>query len=207
MVCIILLCIIQDYPKHWKKLTAGIILLLCIFTGSQSLDLMGQIMNELPTYRIYDNEPLLTPSIGAGEYLIADTDTTQLFTEPSSDGNMEIENYSQAYNNVTLTVRNLSAKENYVDAPLLYYKGYIAYDESSKEKFTIGFGDNNRLRVYLPGEYNGTLNITYQEPLFWRLSELISICSILFVIFLLIRKRNPLFLNISIFSKKHGREA
>lgn len=54
-------------------------------------------------------------------------------------------------------------------------------------------GENNKVRVLIPGNYEGTIWIKYVVPVLWRLCELISLGTICFFVFVSVlygRKKN-----------------
>ena len=86
-------------------------------------------------------------------------------------------------------VKNLLQKDAYIELPLLNYKGYSAV--SGKEKLLLSSGDNFRVRVALPEEFEGEIKVFYQEPWYWRLAEIISLITmILFIGYVYKEHRN-----------------
>lgn len=165
-----------------KKEGFWLLFSLCALACIQSMDLTGTMMNELPSYRIYDNVPELSSAVGRGEYLPVGTEPSQLFAVPTTDGKVELQGFSQAYNQVAVTVSNPDNSSGYVDVPLLYYSGYTARDVSDGTSFPIQAGDNNRIRIIVPEGYQGTIRIAYQEPVIWRIAEAVSLASLLFLL-------------------------
>lgn len=77
---------------------------------------------------------------------------------------------------------NSSSEIQYIEVPLIYYRGYDADDLSHEENIYVEAGDNGRVRVQLPGNYQGTLKVQFKEPVLWRISELISALTIAVII-------------------------
>lgn len=67
----------------------------------------------------------------------------------------------------------------YIDFPLNYYKYYTCTDTSTGEPLEVSSGYNNMLRITFPASYSGSISIRFQEPLHWRLSELLSLLTFL----------------------------
>jgi hypothetical protein len=90
-----------------------------------------------------------------------------------------------------VNVTNASNKEQYMDLPVFYYPGYTA--TANGEMLHVLEGAEARLRVVLPAGYQGEIDITFVEPIYWRVAELVSL---LFAIGLLCcsleRSLNPL---------------
>lgn len=67
----------------------------------------------------------------------------------------------------------------YIDFPLNYYKYYACRDTSTGDELEVSPGYNSMLRVTFPAGYSGDITVTFQEPLHWRLSELLSLLAFL----------------------------
>ena len=66
-------------------------------------------------------------------------------------------------------------KNGYVDFPMLYYKGYRAYDKNTGAKLEVGPGENYDVRVFLPKDFQGTLFVEFAGTWYWHFAEGISI--------------------------------
>ena len=73
---------------------------------------------------------------------------------------------------LAVSVENSSEREEYVDLPLLKYKGY--YAESTGRGLPVSCGENNRLRVAVPPAFSGTVYAAFAEPWYWRAAEIVS---------------------------------
>lgn len=71
-----------------------------------------------------------------------------------------------------------SAEDAWVEFPIMNYKNYTAYGENG-QKFTVADGDNNVVRVMLPGGYSGTVAVVYEIPKGYRAAD---ICSLIVLI-------------------------
>lgn len=67
----------------------------------------------------------------------------------------------------------------YIDFPLNYYKYYVCRDAATGEELEVSPGYNSMLRVTFPAAYSGSVTIAFQEPLHWRLSECLSLLTLL----------------------------
>ena len=76
-------------------------------------------------------------------------------------------------------MRNLSSEEGVLLCPLLYYSGYRARDAVDHEKLKVEIGDNGRVAVTIPPNYNGTFHLGYYEPIVWRIAEVISVLTLI----------------------------
>ncbi len=69
----------------------------------------------------------------------------------------------------------------------MYYKGYAARETGTKRRLPVVPADNKRVRVIIPAGYEGSLEVRFESPWYWRVSEMISLMSIP-VIFTVIRR-------------------
>ncbi len=82
-----------------------------------------------------------------------------------------------------ISCKNNSENSAIIEVPLMYYKGYRAYDIETKNELKIGAGNNDVLQVQIPGNYEGTFEVHYVERIRWRLAE---ICSMIVFAYLLL---------------------
>lgn len=63
---------------------------------------------------------------------------------------------------------------------MLNYKGYKVWDEYGNE-YDIGDGKNNVIRVLVPAEFEGRIMIDFVEPWYWRMGEIISLATVIYM--------------------------
>ena len=88
-----------------------------------------------------------------------------------------------------LSCVNLSDQEQTVELPMTYYRGYTAKDSKTGGDVLLDAGENGRIRLTLGGNYSGTVQVWFQEPVAWRISEVISLISVICFIVWLFRKK------------------
>jgi len=71
-----------------------------------------------------------------------------------------------------------SAEDAWVEFPIMNYKNYAAYGEDGR-KFTIVDGNNNVVRVMLPGGYSGTVTVVYEIPKGYKTADICSLIAII----------------------------
>lgn len=133
-----------------------------------------------------------TECISGKEYLLQGTDET-LISEGDlpyvSKGEAELNNYSSVNGVKKVECENNSEQSVEVTMPIFNYDNYRAYDETSKDTFKICNGQNNTIAVEIPAGYSGTIVVKYQEPIGWRISEIISLIAVVGFICLNIRMK------------------
>lgn len=83
-----------------------------------------------------------------------------------------------------------SAEDAWVEFPIINYKNYTAYGENGR-KFTVVDGDNNVVRVILPGGYSGAVTVVYEIPGGYKVADICSLLAIIAgIVFGLSRKWN-----------------
>lgn len=93
-------------------------------------------------------------------------------------GGLAVQEYVRKEGVVDLTCENTGDEETYVDVPILYYKGYTARETGTGERLMVLPADNKRVRVIIPAGYQGSFEVRFESPWYWRVSELISIVAV-----------------------------
>lgn len=176
----------EHYSSFYTKaafclICSGAVLSFCYEVSSY--------IENMSPYCIYDIGDLDTDAVISGEYMPgADIDTSLLdeniFT---CDQDVHVANYNKQYLRIDADMINSSDSSHYVEAPLLYYNGYTATDVHSAQPLEVMSGNNGQLRIILPAQYTGTVHIEFQEPLYWKLSEWISLIFFLLLVILYCR--------------------
>lgn len=173
--------------RHEKKS------LCCLYFGGilflvvcSSVYRMNNMLYQSDFSRIYNEEGMGFGYVSSGEYLPYGTDTSRIiFKAPSGDGmENDIENgmengikiYSWRRNGISIDVdcMNMAGEGKKLELPLLYYKGYRAYDQNTGEELDLYSGENFAVTVKLPAGYEGTVAVRFQPPWYWRAGEAVS---------------------------------
>lgn len=163
--------LIWQKGQLWKICFVGASVLLM---SVSSIYLINDILYKSQFFRLYNEESMTYGYISGAEYLPTGTDTEQLiYKGPSGSERVSIERWEKKYLHVTLYCQNNGGEEEYVEMPMIYYKGYQAYGENSG--FTVCKGANNSVRVMLPAGYIGKVEVNFYSPWYWRMAELFSI--------------------------------
>lgn len=166
-----------------KQKTTYLLIGICMISAFQALFCMDMInRNTEEGYMYYDYHPMMNAIevVVSGEYFLTDTDRVLTMVERDLSGeNIQTE---------TLENRGLemeafceAGQSAWVEFPRFAYKYYQCVDKNTKEVFNIIRGTNNKIRVNLPDNYKGILQLKFVEPWYWRLSELISLAMFLYI--------------------------
>lgn len=144
--------------------------------------------NDFPYAKTYEYNAI-NYIMESKNYLPADTDDREVSHELlTSTEDIKISEYKKNYTNIVMTCMNRGALEGYVDVPLFFYPCYKARDVETNEILPLTYGENCRIRIILPPGYQGTISLKVSERKLWRIAELISLLSVLSVIYVRVRK-------------------
>lgn len=96
--------------------------------------------------------------------------------ENDNHGTIDIEFSGNRYN------------DTYFELPLLYYKGYSAVDKESKKKYEISESDNGLVQVNVNDVSDGQATVTYTGTPIQKISDIISIITILLLLVYFIKR-------------------
>lgn len=181
LLCLAVVLAVALLKEKSPRLAKGTALTLAVcallMTGvMQTQMLTGQTESAYNTYRKMDP----TPSTGVGEYLIDGAsayETIWAQPKPGSD-TLHLTTYEKRSGKAYLTVDNEGDAAD-ISLPIFNYGHYHAVDEATGEEYAIGTGENFRITLNIPANYQGTLVVYWQEPGYWHLFELLSLLSLL----------------------------
>ena len=132
---------------------------------------------------VYDIEDLNTCEPSGEEYLPYGTNVNELLDEDVRVTNVTIEDWEKKYLTFAASIANNSDETGYVLTPLLYYAGYKAImEDGERSPLEITYGINKRALITIPGGTKGILRVYWSKPIIWRISEIISLISIVLMI-------------------------
>lgn len=177
-VCALLWVLMQE-----KKtvIAIGIVFLSLFSVLSNGVLLLEKNVANENTVKLYDK----TQSVGylsGCEYLIFGTDQNALRYKENLDVSEKIfvNNYEKGALSAGFDVTNSDSEDGFVELPLLHYKGYRAKDSDGNFLKCIK-GTNNVVRVIVPANYTNTVNVKFVSPYYWRISEIISLLTLLYL--------------------------
>lgn len=149
---------------------------LCVLMAYQGLQCMDMIVRNSGNYVKYDGSHLLDikETLSNGEYLFEGTDINLAL----KDSDLVSKNLYKVCMNKTnnyVDIWCVASENAYIELPLFAYPYYQCVDVETGKVYTTNKGSNNKIRVDLPDNYNGNLRISFKEPWYWRVSEVISI--------------------------------
>lgn len=187
ITCTASVWVLRKSSATGRKLYFGIVITAALFGG---LWYENDCLQNKDFWRIYDISGVGTTFAMGEEYLPVGTDSSLLrYNPPIGSEHVEIKNYAKDDLNVELCCTNNSKETGYVEVPLILYKGYEARDAVTGKALQITYGDNNVIRVLIPADYTGTIQIAFPGMWYWRLAEAISLAAAMAL--LLTKGRKP----------------
>lgn len=139
-------------------------------------------------YRVYSASDLDSMSMYSCDYLPVEVDPALITANRIIPNNMDVPDAYQK-DGTRIICHAVTDTEAYTDFPINYYKYYVCTDLSTGESLPVSSGYNGMLRVTFPAKYDGTIQIAFKEPWFWRMAEGISLIAFIGCCTLLLPKK------------------
>lgn len=153
---------------------------VCGLTVITSLFTMSDHLYKGNFVKIYNAAGMNYGYIAGAEYLPYGTDQSKIvFRNPESSENVVIESYEKGALQVDVNCYTIGDGGGSVTMPLLYYKGYQAYDLGTGEKLEVFDGENHSVSVRVPDGYSGVIRTHFVSPWYWRVAEAVTVISAL----------------------------
>lgn len=126
--------------------------------------------------RVYNSEGMGTGYISGAEYLPYGADATKFsHRDPLTEDGLVLESYEKKGLTIDFDCTNTGDSEALVRMPLLYYKGYVTYDVSTRETFETFADEDFFVTTVVPAGYSGHLRTCFRSPWYWRAAEAVSV--------------------------------
>ncbi len=153
---------------------------LCTVTLISGMHFMQQCFNNQPPVYREDTTGMDTRGAASGgEYVLtgADYHTVTNVREPIPSEDCVVLSYEKQGTTFTMEVANGNA-EGYVLLPLLHYKGYGATSEDGLiTDDSLETGNYDVIKVNLPANYIGKVEVRYEGMWYYRVGEFISLAA------------------------------
>ena len=185
LFCFILMKLKSDGREKWMKGVLLLVSIVSVYSGLQYTDL---IMRNNMNYVKYDGACFtnLKEVLSGAEYLYEGTDLNTVWTEAEISGEGSyVEDFQK--NGTQMKISCAADAGGYLEVPLFAYPHYECRDQQTGQKFTIVRENNNKIHIDFSEAYEGTLEIKFKEPWYWRAAELVSLISLIGFVWLVIR--------------------
>ncbi len=153
------------------------LLILALFFHVYQID---DLLSSHGIVRVYNKQSMGTAYVSNGEYLPYQADTSLMYRNRVIEGEgVNVMGYEKAADTLRMKMSVINGgAESYVELPVLYYRGYTAKDLNTGQSLQVEAGGNSAVRVLLPAGYSGEFQLSFQEPVYWRAAEVISLAAI-----------------------------
>lgn len=190
VAAVFVLRIIQKrYNRYFQKFVG--LLVLCTISSSAvytihfAINGIHYAFNSIETL-----QGMSKGNIGLGEYLLDGLDFDFfVYRDVGSTDEEVLLHYEKVEGVGQMIVENQSNEPQEVIFPVQKYDNYVVRDESGLV-FPVGGDGNYFVTVEVPANFQGTLMITYEPPLYWRGAELVSLLTFCWVCVLM--KKNEM---------------
>lgn len=168
----------REYDRRKKVIT------ICLAVGILLLS-VGHFVIDLnqraERIQVRSVEEMDTFVASGEEYLPVDTVLDKLKTqELYKDDSVEISDVVYSGTSITMHVKNTSAQQAGLELPRLYYAGYQALEvtnEGQHFQIEVTDGTNHVIKLMIPEQTEGNITLSFREPWYWRLAEIITLLS------------------------------
>ena len=175
-------------PRLYKisliAITASIVFGCGFFYYRYINDVEGKPQSNLPSYANTDTLYWLK---GTG------SDACNVSKCRIKEGEVEIVDYHKTNGVATLSVKNLSDKqEAKMTVPIFAYQNYRVdemRDDTVGKEIAHGKDENNYILITVPAGFEGKMTIRFAEPVLWRVSEAISLITWIVIACVAVRKK------------------
>ena len=167
------------FEKYNRKGYWMMTIVAVIGITTSGMYLLDYVNSEQEYFKLYNEESMGFGYISGAEYLIEGTVIEELtFAKAAAGEGVELQEYEKGCLRAEMVCTNVTGIDSYVDIPLLLYKGYQAIDAATGQEMELCAGANNVIRVVIPAGYEGTVQVSFESPIYWRIAELISVLTI-----------------------------
>lgn len=190
VACVAAYWLLKDKNKWLKNvfflLTCGSCIIFSMYQTNDTL------LSKEGMIRLYSAEAIGHSGVLGAEYLPIGAEMTFSYHDAVPSPGVTVSQYQKENLDVTMELSVSENSSEYVELPMLYYKGYQAKDTVTGDVLQVIPGDNYVVRVLLPAGYQGTIRTWYAGMWYWRLAEGISAAALLGLFAILYKRHKDL---------------
>ena len=168
----------REYDRRKKVIT------ICLAVGILLLS-VGHFVIDLnqraERIQVRSIEEMDTFVASGEEYLPVDTVLDKLRTqELYKDDSVEISDVVYRGTSITMHVKNTLTQQAGLELPRLYYAGYqalVVTDKGQHFPIEVTDGTNHVIKLMIPEQTEGNITLSFREPWYWQLAEIITLIS------------------------------
>ena len=160
------------------KVTAIVVLGTLTLIGSQYL-MDNKVSDSTARTKVTSSASIYTAgAVANGEYLFVENSAMAIIDQqpvPADETAVSITSYEKKNSRISMECENLTDEVQQVKVSFLDYKGFVATDKTTGEKLDTTCDEQHILTVLLPAGYQGTVQVCFRQPWYWRVAELASL--------------------------------
>lgn len=160
------------------KVAAIVVLGTLTLIGSQYL-MDNKVSDSTARTKVTSSASIYTAgAVANGEYLFVENSAMAIIDQqpvPVDGTAVSITSYEKKNSRISMECENLTDEIQQVKVSFLDYKGFVATDKTTGEKLDTTCDEQHILTVLLPAGYQGTVQVSFRQPWYWRVAELASL--------------------------------
>lgn len=160
------------------KVAAIVVLGTLTLIGSQYL-MDNKVSDSTARTKVTSSASIYTAgAVANGEYLFVENSAMAIIDQqpvPADETAVSITSYEKKNSRISMECENLTDEVQQVKVSFLDYKGFVANDKTTGEKLDTTCDEQHILIVLLPAGYQGTVQVCFRQPWYWRVAEIVSL--------------------------------
>ena len=160
------------------KVAAIVVLGTLTLIGSQYL-MDNKVSDSTARTKVTSSASIYTAgAVANGEYLFVENSAMAIIDQqpvPADETAVSITSYEKKNSRISMEGENLTDEVQQVKVSFLDYKGFVATDKTTGEKLDTTCDEQHILTVLLPAGYQGTVQVCFRQPWYWRVAEIVSL--------------------------------
>lgn len=160
------------------KVAAIVVLGTLTLIGSQYL-MDNKVSDSTARTKVTSSASIYTAgAVANGEYLFVENSAMAIIDQqpvPADETAVSIISYEKKNSRISMECENLTDEVQQVKVSFLDYKGFVATDKTTGEKLDTTCDEQHILIVLLPAGYQGTVQVCFRQPWYWRVAEIVSL--------------------------------
>lgn len=163
-------CVLKQYERQGGFVFAAVMTAMVL---TSNIWLLTYMTYDMRGVYLYNEEGMGSGYISGAEYLPYGADPSLFVPRaPRTMGGVVLEGYEKK--GLTMDIQCTAASAGALELPLLFYKGYQAWDRDTGQRFRVQAEENFSVKVQLPAGYSGMVRTAFVSPPYWRIAEGVS---------------------------------
>ena len=170
--------VLEKLTDRTIKVAAIVVLGTLTLIGSQYL-MDNKVSDSTARTKVTSSASIYTAgAVANGEYLFVENSAMAIIDQqpvPVDETAVSIISYEKKNSRISMECENLTDEVQQVKVSFLDYKGFVATDKTTGEKLDTTCDEQHILTVLLPAGYQGTVQVCFRQPWYWRVAEIVSL--------------------------------